>query len=133
MRDKFDRDTEFLLLGFGCIQDDVAAFDHAVSIYEDVREHLDAPTPQAGEGDWEHFDEDPVWCCTNIMTLCIETLQSLTPMEQFEIAQRALLLSIASTRKNNNLDQWPEFDEQTWESDVVLDLESLFDFHGGAQ
>mgnify|MGYP003108902397 CR=1 FL=1 len=118
MRDKFDRDTEFLLLGFGCIQDRMAAFDHAVSIYEDVREHLDAPTPQAGEGDWEHFDEDPVWCCTNIMTLCIETLQSLTPMEQFEIACKAMVLALGDKAEKDELNK---------------DLESLFDFHGGAQ
>lgn len=133
MKDKFNRNTEFLLLGFSNIYDDVAAFDHGVSIYEDVREYIDADRPEAGSGDWEYFNEDPVWCCSNLMSLCIETLQSLTPMEQFEIAQRALLLSIAATKKKNDLDQWPEFDEQTWESDVVLDLESLFDFHGGAQ
>lgn len=120
MPDKFNRDTEFLILGFGYIQDDVAAFDHGLEIYEDVRECLDAPRPEAGEGDWAQFDVDPVWCCTNLMTLCTEALQSLTPMEAFEIAQRALLQSLGSLQSD-------ERDE------VIQDLESLFDFHGGAQ
>jgi len=120
MPDKFNRNTEFLLLGFSNIHDDVGAFDHGLSIWDDVREYIDADRPQAGEGDWAQFNDDPVWCCTNIMDLCVETLQSLTRMEAFEIAQRALLQSLGSLQSD-------ERDE------VIKDLEALFDFHGGAQ
>ena len=120
MKDKFNRNTEFLIFGFSNIHDDVGAFDHGLDVYEDVRDYIDADRPEAGTGDWSQFDEDPVWCCTNIMTLCVETLQSLTRMEAFEIAQRALLQSLGSLQSD-------ERDE------VIQDLESLFDFHGGAQ
>ena len=118
MTDKFHRDTEFLLLGFSNIPDDVGAFDHGLDLYEDVMEYIDADRPEEGSGCWEQFNEDPVWCCTNIMTLCIETLQSLTPMEQFEIACKAMVLALGDKAEKDELNK---------------DLESLFDFHGGAQ
>ena len=118
MRDKFNRNTEFLLLGFSNIHCDVAAFDHGLSIYEDVMEYIDADRPEAGTGDWSQFDEDPVWGCTNIMSLCVETLQSLTPMEQFEIACKAMVLALGDKVDKDELNK---------------DLEAVFDFHGGAQ